>query len=379
MKIDDDFKAFTNVAPATDSLNLQENVPLSQLTTIRLGGEARFVIPVEEVAGIKQVYEFADQKKLPVWIMGGGANTIAKDAGYEGIVLLNQIRGIEILAEDDSHLVVRSGAGEVWDDLVQFTTDRNCSGIEAMSKIPGTVGATPVQNIGAYGQDVAQVLKAIYAFDTISREFVLIKEFANLSMNYRNTYFNHGDGRKYIILAVVLELKKTELKPPFYTSLENYVKEHEISDFSPSSIRRMVSEIRAQKLPDPAVQASAGSFFKNIILDKNEIEKAKQQGIPVWQNNDGTGKINSGWLIEKCGLKGQEFYGFRVSDKAALVLINESATSYADLNLARQKIIDTVREKFGFTLEQEPVEMPIRPNYDLKQGLMTNYQEGGEA
>ena len=124
------------------------------------------------------------------------------------------------------------------------------------------------------------------------------------------------------------------------------------------NIRRMVSEIRAEKLPDPAEIASSGSFFKNIYLDQVGADEAEEKGIPVWRSNDDSGKINSGWLIEQAGLKGEELHGMRVSDKAALVLINEKTKNYADLAAARSEIIDTVRRKFGYTLEQEPVEIP---------------------
>lgn len=376
MKIVEDFENFTRIDENSDELELQENVAISSLTTMRLGGEARFVASASSAQDIAAVLDSADQQQLPLWVMGGGANTIGRDAGYEGVILLNKIRGIEILEETEDKLVLRGGAGEMWDDFVDFACQKGYSGIEAMSAIPGTVGAAPVQNIGAYGQDIASVLKAVYAFDSVERKFVLLENFDEINMGYRQTYFNHGDGQKYIIAAVVVELKCGTLKPPFYTSLQKYIDEHQETDFSPQNIRRMVSEIRAAKLPDPQVEASAGSFFKNIIVPKDMVAEVEARGIPVWHNDDGTGKINSGWLIEKCGLKGRELFGFQVSDKASLVLINRSATSYADLAKARQTIVDTVEEKFGFKLEQEPVEIPTDPIYNAKLGVTVNYQNG---
>jgi len=173
-------------------------------------------------------------------------------------------------------------------------------------------------------------------------------------LGYRRSIFNDGGGAgRYFIIAVTVKLQKKELRPPFYTSLQRYVDEHGVSDFSPVSVRRMVMEIRAAKLPDPAVVASAGSFFKNVYLTGEEVAGAEARGIPVW---DG-GKVPAGWLIEQAGLKGRELYGFRVSDKAALVLINESASSYADLAKARGAIVDAVQKKFDLRLEQEPVEI----------------------
>ena len=161
-------------------------------------------------------------------------------------------------------------------------------------------------------------------------------------------------------MAVTVRLHAKNLEPPFYNSLQRYIDDHKETDFSPQNIRRMVSIIRNEKLPDPEKVASAGSFFKNIHVDKAGADAAESQGIPLWRNKDGGGKINSGWLIEACGLKGEIMRGMRVSDKAALVLINESAKSYADLAAAREEIVGTVAEKFGLVLEQEPVEMTTK-------------------
>lgn len=375
MKITEDFESFTSVK-SEDNLEIQEKVSIASLTTMRLGGDACLTVSVKQPSDVPLVLDLADQRKMPIWVMGGGANTIGKDGGYDGIILLNKLRGIKILEETNDTLVLRGGAGEIWDDFVKFACEKGYSGIEAMSAIPGTVGAAPVQNIGAYGQDIASVLKAVYAFDSVERKFVLLENFDELNMGYRQTYFNHGDGQKYIIVAVVIKLRRTTLRPPFYTSLQKYIDENHETDFSPNNIRRMVSEIRASKLPDPKVEASAGSFFKNILVPKEQIAKIEAQGIPVWHNDDGTGKINSGWLIEHCGLKGHEIFGFKVSDKASLVLINESATSYADLEKARQIIVDAVEQKFGLKLEQEPVEIPVNPHYDAELGVTVNYQKG---
>lgn len=373
MEIAKDFAELTSSFGDTTELNVREQVPIAELTTMRLGGAASYEVTVQHLADIPQVLEFADQRKLPVWVMGAGANTIGTDAGYRGVIMRNEITGMQVLSEADGRILIRANAGELWDDLVGFACARGYSGIEAMSLIPGTVGAAPVQNIGAYGQDVASVLKAVYAYDSIERKFVLLDDLTELAMDYRRTSFNRGEGRKHIIVAIVLELTRGELQPPFYTSLQNYIDEHQETDFSPQNIRKMVCEIRQAKLPDPKIEASAGSFFKNIVIPNDEIAEAQAKQIPVWTNPDGTGKINAGWLIEHCGLKGEDLYGFRVSDKAVLVLINQSATSYAELTKARQKIVDAVKTRFGFELEQEPVEIPAEPAYDPQLGIATNY------
>ena len=336
---------------------MRENVPISSLTTMRLGGAARFVIEVEEHGDVTEAFRFAEERNLPVWMMGGGANTIGRDEGFPGVVVLNRLRGMDVISETENEIILRGMGGEIWDDFVQFATERGFSGIEAMSMIPGTVGAAPVQNIGAYGQDIAQVLENVEVFDTRTHEFMTLEK-SELDMTYRHTRFNHGaDAGRFFIVAVTIRLRKKGLEPPFYNSLQKYIDENHETDFSPMNIRRMVSAIRSEKLPDPKEIASAGSFFKNVYTDRQATTDAKAQGIPLWENADGTGKINSGWLIEACGLKGALLHGMRVSEKAALVLINESAKSYSDLAAAREEIIERVEKKFGLKLEQEPVEM----------------------
>lgn len=341
-------------------MNIKENVPISELTTMRLGGKARYVIEIQELKDIPTAYKFAAEKKLPTWIMGGGANTIGQDAGFAGVILLNKLKGIEVVSETSDEVVVRAMGGEIWDDLVDFTCKRGYSGIEALSKIPGTVGAAPVQNIGAYGQDIATVIESVEAWDRESHELVVLGK-SEMQMSYRSTIFNTGkDAGRYFIVAVNMILANDgHMQPPFYNALQKYIDTHKITDFSPMSIRKIVSEIRAEKLPDPAVEASAGSFFKNIFVTDDEVAAVTAAGIKVWEKENGKKMINSGYLIEGAGLKGKEFHGMKVSDKAALVLINKSAKSYADLDAARTEIRNAVQEKYGFMLEQEPVEIPV--------------------
>lgn len=339
-------------------MKMREKVMISELTTMRIGGPACYVAEVEQIDDLRKIYEFAKERNLPVWVMGEGANTIGRDDGFDGVIALNKLQGIEIVAEDDSSMTLRGMAGENWDRFVELTTARGLSGIEALSKIPGSLGAAPVQNIGAYGQDVSQVIEGVEAFDTTTHEIVTIPK-TEMNFGYRSTRFNNGkDVGRFVIVSVTLKLAKNKaLSAPFYTSLQRYIDEHDVTDFSPQSIRQIVSKIRASKLPDPKFVASSGSFFKNIYLDRSAVIEAEQKNIPLWRNEDGSGKINAGWLIEQCGLRGKEMFGFRVSEKAALVLINESATSYAELDQARSEIRRKVFEKFGYELQQEPVEI----------------------
>ena len=335
-------------------MNIRENVPISTLTTMRLGGAARYVIDIDKVEDLSQAYAFAKEKNLPVYVLGSGSNIIGRDGGFNGVILVCKLTGMGILREEKDDVVqLYSYSGELLDDFVTYGTEMGYSGMEALSAIPGTVGAAPVQNVGAYGQDISQSLVEVEVFDTKTGEIKTLPK-DQLELSYRHSIFNHGElvGR-YFITKVVVELHKGHLTPPFYNSLQAYIDEHSIIDFSPDSIRQCVRAVRESKLPDPELIASSGSFFKNVYLSPEEAAGAEAAGIPVW---DG-GKVPSGWLIEHAGLKGQEFHGMRVSDKAALVLINESAKSYADLAAARAEIIKIVKDKFGFTLEQEPMEL----------------------
>jgi len=330
-------------------MKMRENVKIAELTTMRLGGAARYVIDIETLDDLRDAYAFATERGLATYVLGEGSNVIGRDEGFDGVILVNQLRGIEDLGEGR----FRGYGGEVFDDFVAFAVGRGYSGMEAMSGVPGTLGAAPVQNVGAYGQEMSEVLESVEAYGTHDGNVVIFTT-PEMGLGYRRSIFNYGpDAGRYFIVAVTVKLRRGEMRPPFYTSLQEYVDERGVEDFSPAAVRRMVMEIRAAKLPDPKIEASAGSFFKNIYLSPEEAERVKTKGIPVWEG----GKVPAGWLIEQAGLKGKEFYGFKVSDKAALILINESATSYADLARARGAIVDAVREKFGFTLEQEPVEI----------------------
>ena len=353
-------------------LKIEENVMIKDLVTMRIGGPARFVITVTEKEDIPEAYKFAKEHNLPVWILGGGANTFSKDEGFEGVIILDRIMGISQVEtpegeeEKESVAYFKAYGGEQWDDLVTFVSERGYSGIEAMAGIPGTAGAAPVQNIGAYGQEVTQVIVSVEAYDTKLEKFVVVPA-SKMKMSYRKSIFNSGENMgRYFIYSTTVRVKKGQLNPPFYRSLQAYVDEHGETDFSPLNIARMVKEVRNSKLPDPEKIASAGSFFKNVYLTDEEADEAEARGIQVWRNAKEVGPdspekrtnlVNSGWLIEEAGLKGKVFHGMKVSDKAALILINESARSYADLAAAREEIAKIIFEKFGFKIEQEPDEI----------------------
>lgn len=331
-----------------------EDVLISSLTTMRLGGPARYVLEVESPQDVVDAYEFADEFRYRTFILGYGANTIGHDQGFDGVIIKNHMHGITKTPTPNGTELKIMG-GEYWDNVVEFACKNNLTGIEALSKIPGLAGAAPVQNIGAYGQDISETFVSAEVFDTKERKFTTLTK-SDMNFSYRHSLLNTTAKNRYFVISITLRLAVGQMRRPFYNSIENYISEHKITDYSPQSIRSIVSAIRADKLPDPLKIASAGSFFKNIYLSRRDAEIAEEKGYPVHRGRDGY-KINSGWLIEQAGFKGQLLHGIRVNEKACLVLINESATSYQDLKKARDEIASKVYDKFGYWLEQEPVEL----------------------
>lgn len=321
---------------------------------MRLGGPARYVLEIEKPEEVTDAYGFAQTYNLPTFVLGSGANTLGHDEGFNGVIIINRLRGITSSENGDTTIISAMG-GEPWDNVVEYATNLDLTGIEGLSKIPGLAGAAPVQNIGAYGQEIVDVLKEIDVYDSFTGTYKTLTK-SDLKFSYRHSILNTTDKGRYFVISISLELHEGQMSRPFYTSIERYIDENNITDFSPKSIRQIVSTIRASKLPDPLEKPSAGSFFKNIYLSEEEAEKAEDKGYQVFHVND-THKINSGWLIEQSGLKGQLLHGMRVCETAPLVLINESATSYNDLAKARDEIVGKVYDKFGYWLEQEPVEL----------------------
>ncbi|MBQ1298620.1 UDP-N-acetylmuramate dehydrogenase [Candidatus Saccharibacteria bacterium] len=335
-------------------MRVNENILISSLTTMRLGGPARYVLEVETPEEVSDAYGFAEQFNLPTFPLGYGANTIGHDEGFEGVIIINRMGGItEEKIGDET--VLKIMGGEYWDNVVEYACNKNLTGIEALSKIPGLTGSAPIQNIGAYGQEIADTLESVYVYDTVTKTFKTLKN-EELKFSYRKSILNTTEKNRYFVISITLKLHEGEMARPFYNSVEKFIEENHWVDFSPKGIREIVSRIRADKLPDPIEKASSGSFFKNVYLDKTSAEAAEEKGIPVYHGKDGD-KINSGWLIGQCGFSGKLLHGMRVNEKANLVLINESATGYDDLAKARSEIVGKVYDKFGFWLEQEPVEI----------------------
>jgi len=339
-------------------MDIHTNIPLKNYTTMKLGGNARFMTEVRTPEEVQEVCRNAASQNLPIFILGGGSNVIVRDEGYNGIVVRNRIPGFEILADEPGTTTLKIGAGENWDGVVKRTVEMNLSGIEAMSAIPGTAGAAPVQNVGAYGQEIADSLVSLEAYDRQTDRFIVL-ESTDCGFSYRNSIFRSTEAGRYVILSITIQLSKTAPSPPFYAAVQTYFDEHNITLYTPQIVRDAVVEIRKNKLPDPEITPNTGSFFKNAIVEDWQLTDLKNDypDIPTYDMSDGRFKVPTGWLIEQAGYKGKTLHGMHVHDKNALVLINESATSYADLASARDEIMGAVRDKFRILIEQEPLEI----------------------
>lgn len=338
-------------------MDIHTNIPLKNYTTMRLGGNARFMTEAHTPEEVAEICQNALKHHLRIFILGGGSNVIVPDSGFDGIVIRNRIPGFEV-TDEPGRATIKIGAGENWDEVVRRTIELNLSGIEAMSAIPGTAGAAPVQNVGAYGQEIAETLISVDAYDIENNTFVTLQN-SDCGFSYRHSIFRGDAAGRYVITALTLQLYKTPPQPPFYKAVQDYFDKHNVTIYTPAAIRDAVIAIRADKLPDPALLPNTGSFFKNAIIEDWQLNDLKKQypNIPTYDLPDGHFKIPTGWLIEQTGLKGKTLHGMRVHDKNALVLINDSAKSYDDLAKARDEIIGAVRDKFQIIIEQEPLEM----------------------
>ena len=339
-------------------MDVMTNISLKQYTTMKLGGETRYMATADFADDVVSLYRNARKENLPIFVLGGGSNVTTHDEVFEGIVLLNKIKGFEVISETDETTDVKIGAGEVWDEVVEKAIGLGLQGIEAMSGIPGTAGAAPVQNVGAYGQEIADTLISLEAYDSKTDTIVTISA-DECDFSYRNSIFRDKEKGRYCILNITLRLNKAEPKPPYYASLQKYIDENDIREVNLSVIRVAVLNIRSEKLPDPAELPSAGSFFKNALVEKWKLEELQKEysDIPNYAMSDGRYKIPTGWLIDKAGLRGYRSHGMRVYEKNALVLVNDSATGYDDLAAIREEIVQIVFDKFGIKIEQEPLEL----------------------
>lgn len=327
-----------------------------------LGGQAAYLCRVTQRDEVAQAVAWAQQKGVAAIMIGDGSNIVWRDEGYNGLVIVNDITSFEIFDEDDDNLYLTVGAGETWDTVVERCVAAGLTGIEALSLIPGKTGATPVQNVGAYGQEISQTLTTVEAFDGQTNQLINLPA-SDCAFGYRTSRFKTTDRGRFFITAITLHLRRGNPLPPFYGSVQAYFAENNITDPTPATLRQAVIAIRSAKLPDPAVVRNCGSFFANPIISQTQFAdlNANFENLPHWPADKGV-KIPAAWLIEQVGFKDvhDSATGMATWPRQPLVLVNEKADKTADLLAFKQKIVEAVQAKFGITLEQEPELLPFK-------------------
>lgn len=337
-------------------MHIVDDVSLANHSTMRLGGKAKHLAEVSSREQVAEAVEWAQQKDLPLIMIGSGSNIVWSDKGWPGLVLVNRIKQFEIKDKGQAAMVT-IGGGENWDSSVERTVADGLHGVEALSLIPGTAGATPVQNVGAYGQEIADTLQHLEAYDSQTKSFVTIAG-KDCNFAYRSSRFKTKDKGRFFITSITLKLAFKNPQPPFYPSVQTYLDEHGMASVTPQILRDTVIAIRRAKLPDPAQNPTNGSFFTNPMVTKFAFNKLKTNypDIAAWEMKNGKVKLSAAWLIEQAGFKDvhDQETGMATWPRQALVLVNKHAKHTADLLKFKQKIQDAVTDKFGVTLEQEP-------------------------
>lgn len=332
-------------------MKIRENISLKALNTLGVDVKARYFCTLAKLGGLKSVMLWRkEHPELPVLLLGGGSNVLLT-RDFEGLVIQIKLKQREVIGTFGGDVYIRAGAGENWHEFVRWTIEQGYAGLENLSLIPGTVGAAPMQNIGAYGVELKDFVHEVQAIDWHTAE---IRDFsqADCQFGYRDSYFKSVEPNRWLIASVIFRLP---LKPTWkleYAGLSETLTEQ---DLSAQNISDAVIAIRESKLPNPEVIGNAGSFFKNPILSHDQWQKLKAEypDLPNWEQADGV-KTSAGWLIDQCGWKGEREGDAGTYEKHALVLVNHGSATGNELWNFAQKIIDSVEQKFGVILEPEP-------------------------
>jgi UDP-N-acetylmuramate dehydrogenase len=357
-------------------MTIQENVPLAPLTTLQVGGAARYFAELKREDEVREAAQFAKSRDLPLFVLGGGSNLVIADSGWPGLVLRIAIGGITTPITNDAMgnaVLFSVGAGINWDDFVAQAVVQNCAGVECLSGIPGSVGGTPVQNVGAYGQEVADTIESVRALDLKEDRIVVLPK-AACGFRYRTSIFNSTERGRYIILRVNYRLKRGGAPSLKYADLTKHFAERFAERKTPPSLAEMREAVRAIRrskgmliVPGDDDCRSAGSFFKNPVLGEAQFkalaERAASKGLEIpsypaarSQDKDAQRKISAAWLVEHSGFsKGYEVGAAGISNKHALALINRGDAKASDIVGLKDEIQHGVQEAWGILLEPEPV------------------------
>lgn len=321
-----------------------------------MGGQVKEMLVACKESDIEEIFSSLE-KERPWFVLGGGSNCIFPENDIFTIVIrMDDTESTpHILEETDTYVRIKAWAGISWDAFVADMVARGFSGIEALSAIPGTVGATPIQNVGAYGTEVKDVIETVEVFDTQTRKFTTLAN-SECLFAYRDSLFKKPEGRKYVVTNVIFKLSKNTPKAPNYPGVADYFKEIGVTDPTLVDIRSAICAIRARKLPDPKEIASVGSFFKNPIIPKEQADtlKEKYPTLAVFPVSDTESKVGAGSMIDTMGWKGKSFGRIGIYEHNALVLTNLGGATHTELDDVVNQIKQKVQETYGITLEMEP-------------------------
>lgn len=331
-------------------MRIKENVLLGQYNTFNINATARYFAPIDSIATLQAILSDEKWKTIPTLILGGGSN-ILFTKNVEGLVIHNQIGGVEKIGENNDHVFLKIGAGENWHQLVLYCIKNNYAGIENLSLIPGTVGAAPIQNIGAYGVELKDVLFEVHVIN-IEKNIPRIFNNVDCKFGYRDSIFKNTLKNKFIITHVILRLNKKPIFHIEYGAIKEKLKDKTISI---KTISDAVIQIREEKLPDPKKIPNAGSFFKNPVVSEEiflSLQK-KYPTMPHFKENNNAVKVPAAWLIEHCGFKGKRFGNVGVHEKQALVLVNYGGATGLEIKKLGETIQQAVQEKFKIQIVTE--------------------------
>ena len=333
-------------------MHILSDYSLKKYHTFGIDVSAQYFIEVNSVAGFKELQQNEVYKNNPLLILGGGSNLLFTK-NYDGLVIKNNLKGMELIKQDENHVWLKVAAGENWHGFVLWCVANNYGGVENLSLIPGCVGASPMQNIGAYGVEIKDVCDTVQAIDLQTGEERTFTN-ADCQFGYRESVFKHIYKNKYLIIAVVFKLNKKPVFNTSYGAIEQELKAMGVSS-SVKAISDAVINIRSSKLPDPAKIGNAGSFFKNPEVSKQKHDELKQHfpDMVAYTLDNGNYKLAAGWLIEHCGFKGKRMGDAGVHVNQALVLVNYGTAKGEEIYNLSQQILDTVKNTFGIVLERE--------------------------
>ena len=337
---------------------LIEHAPLVARNTLRVAARASLLAEIRDASKLPELLDFPAVRQGPVLVLGEGSNVLFT-GDFDGTVLVMSTRGVQVESDGDSARIAVA-AGERWDDFVRWTLGQGYAGLENLILIPGTVGAAPIQNIGAYGVEVAEFIESVEAWD-IRQRCVVTLDHATCAFGYRDSLFKREPGR-YIITAVRFALPRRRPLRTDYAGIAEQLARMGVDKPAPFHVAEAVVHLRTRKLPDPAVIGNAGSFFKNPIVDVALADALKHEhpALAVWPQSDGRSKISAAWLIEAAGFKGMREGDAGISNRHALVLVNHGKATGPQLWALAQQVMLGVREKFGVALEPEPVVIGAR-------------------